>query len=119
MRRWLFLLWFLLLGVATAQESPDVVHDISGDWRSSTGVTIHIPVYKDPQQEPIFVFHVRPRSGPAYSLKASWRTGFRQGFTYRTQGGDTIYAVVDRDGQKISLGNEAHSWKAVWTRQTR
>jgi hypothetical protein len=116
MIRILLLAWTLLVCAATAQERPDVVHDISGQWRSSTGVTIHIPAYEDPEHSPTFVFRVRPRNGPAYSVKASWRTGFRQGFTYGTSTGDTIYAVVDRDGETISLGNENQDWKAVWTR---
>ncbi len=113
----LCLLWLTVVSLAAwAQEKPDVAHDLSGTWRSSTGVSIHIPPYEQWEAPGGFAFHVTFLDGRSSQYQAKWRDGFRQGFTYFTPGQEEIFAVVDRDGKQISLGNKDHTWKAVWTR---
>ena len=113
----LLLLLILACQAGLAEETPDVTHDLSGNWRSSTGAAITIPPYEAWSAPGGFVFRVKLAGGRTRQYKATWRTGFRQGFTYRTPDGEEIFAVVDREGDQISLSNKDASWKATWRRE--
>ena len=118
LRKLTLLLLFLIFTAQAglSEEAPDVSHDLSGTWRSSTGALILIPPYEVWNAPGGFVFRVKLAKGRTSQYQATWRTGFRQGFTYRTPAGEEIFAVVDREGEKISLSNKDGSWKATWTR---
>lgn len=108
------LVYLLLVASCWAQERPDVVHDISGVWHSSTGATIEISPYEyGPDQT--FALQARLPGGRRLTLQAQWLAGFRQQFRYRTPDGDEVWGVVDRDGDEIQLGNDK-KFRAHWTR---
>jgi hypothetical protein len=118
LRRPLILIFLvaMLASQAPSQERPDKLWDISGKWRSNSGAVVLIPKYEQWTAPGGFTLEVLLGSGRRVSYTAKWRTGFRQGFTYQTNDGDKIYAVVAPDGKKISLANEGSSWKAEWNR---
>ena len=114
-RLWLCLIcWIVMTATARAQEQPDKIWDIAGVWHSSTGATITIPEYHYGEGE---TFLIKARTGTKeVRYTAMWRGGFRQGFRYTSSDGDQVFAVVDRDGKTIGLGNEKSTWKATWRR---
>lgn len=110
-----FLIFMLLIVACWAQQDrPDVVHDIAGVWRSSTGATIEISPYEFAPGGK-FSLLARLPGGGQKRFQATWQTGFRQQFVYRTADGDEIWGVVDRDGSTIALSN-GKSFRAKWVR---